>query len=697
MECNREEAVRAKEIAERKFKEKDYAGSKKFVSKAQNLYPELDGLDQMLVTIDVYVSAEKKLGEEADWYKILDVNPWADDETIKKQYRKLALLLHPDKNKSVGADGAFNLVLEAWSILSDKARRLAYNQRINAIGIQRRNPVQGGVSSVPPRANGTPNSRSHVTKTARSRIIQNRMGHPSATPQERSPTTFWTLCNRCKTQYEYLRIYLNHTLLCPNCQQAFKAVEKDPPSNVYRSPKTLSSQQQQNSGHHVTNSISFNRASNSSSSYTRTSVSAEAAHVQQAQERVKREREQAETAAGWGGSNMSWRMGNTSEGPQKRRKDDSGVNGYVGGVANQMYTGANVSESRRSILETQSMHGFSGVYQKPKSERELSVFEMRNMLVDKARTEICQKVNEWRSLAEAKMAKERDRKRNKGRVNGGLHGLDKHERSAVANHDAKSPPGTSSHGSVVEGPTLVSINVPDPDFHNFDLDRTEAAFTEDQVWAAYDDDDGMPRYYARIHKVISLKPFKIKLSWLNSRSCNEFGSMDWISSGFIKTCGEFRTGRHEISGSLNSFSYRVHWTKGVRGVICIYPKKGDVWAVYKNWSLDWNVYTQHDVIHKYEMVEVLDDYNKELGILVIPLIKIPSFRTVFRRNEDLKETRRIPKEEMFRFSHRVPNRLLTGQEAHNSPRGCHDLDPAATPLELLQVTNEASEAAVKGD
>ncbi|KAG0446595.1 hypothetical protein HPP92_028756 [Vanilla planifolia] len=46
---------------------------------------------------------------------------------------------------------------------------------------------------------------------------------------------------------------------------------------------------------------------------------------------------------------------------------------------------------------------------------------------------------------------------------------------------------------------------------------------------------------------------------------------------------------------------------------------------------------------------------------------------------------------MFRFSHRVPSYLLTGHEAHNAPKDCFELDPAATPLELLQ-KQEASEA-----
>ncbi|KAL5077753.1 hypothetical protein RYX36_016737 [Vicia faba] len=63
-----------------------------------------------------------------DWYDILRVSPFADEETVKKQYGKLALTLHPDKNESLRAEGAFKLVSEAWSLLSDKTKRLEYNQ-----------------------------------------------------------------------------------------------------------------------------------------------------------------------------------------------------------------------------------------------------------------------------------------------------------------------------------------------------------------------------------------------------------------------------------------------------------------------------------------------------------------------------------------------------------------------------------------
>ncbi|KAK8985437.1 hypothetical protein V6N11_068693 [Hibiscus sabdariffa] len=48
-------------------------------------------------------------------------------ELIKRRYHKLALQLHPDKNKHPKAEVAFKLVSEAYSCLSDNVKRRAFN------------------------------------------------------------------------------------------------------------------------------------------------------------------------------------------------------------------------------------------------------------------------------------------------------------------------------------------------------------------------------------------------------------------------------------------------------------------------------------------------------------------------------------------------------------------------------------------
>ncbi|KAK6123736.1 hypothetical protein DH2020_042524 [Rehmannia glutinosa] len=126
MECNKDEAVRAKGIAEKKLLERDIIGAKKFALKAQSLFPKLDGL-----IIVVYIAHEKKINGETDYYGIFGVDQFADEEALKKQYKRKALSLHPDKNKSAGADEVFKILSQAWDVLSDKKKRSSYNLKIN--------------------------------------------------------------------------------------------------------------------------------------------------------------------------------------------------------------------------------------------------------------------------------------------------------------------------------------------------------------------------------------------------------------------------------------------------------------------------------------------------------------------------------------------------------------------------------------
>ena len=45
---------------------------------------------------------------------------------MKKQYKKMAVLLHPDKNKCLGANRAFQIISEAWSFLSSEFKKSTF-------------------------------------------------------------------------------------------------------------------------------------------------------------------------------------------------------------------------------------------------------------------------------------------------------------------------------------------------------------------------------------------------------------------------------------------------------------------------------------------------------------------------------------------------------------------------------------------
>lgn len=746
MECNRDEALRAKEIAEKKFTTKDIGGAKKFALKAQNLFPALEGINQMIATLDIYLAAEMKVNGESDWYAILSLNASADDETVKKQYRKLALQLHPDKNKSIGAEGAFQLVSEAWSVLSDKSRKMIYDQKRNVKGSQQKVSQTKNNHSVHTANNGFYNFANNSTSTKKSHKRSAAAAQSSA-PVPKS-NTFWTSCNRCKMQYEYLRVYLNHNLLCPNCHEAFLAVETGFPSNGASTNFTWTApqQHQKKSSHksacgsqgfqHGANHDSYNnsnfqwgpfsRTAGAASATAPSSVAAQAANVvHQTYEKVKREREEAQAGARRDESLRRKNSGSKRsissyynaaaagdvpkvERPAKKGRcigEETGI-GYGGVGAQQVVSDSGKAANMDAEMERGAVGLGDGGKMRMlrrinKLNRETSQVDKRSLLMEKAKRELSRKLEEWNAAAAAKSnGKSKTKQRQKQRDNGNARLASKFDGDAALRNKSNNLRNSSKHLHM-EDPTedgqtdsakelmrTVSIVVPDPEFHDFDKDRLERSFEGEQVWATYDNEDGMPRFYVLVQKVLSLRPFRLRMSFLNSKSNSELGPMNWIASGFAKTCGDFRVGRYEVNDTVNIFSHRVRWEKGPRGIIRIIPRKGDTWALYKNWSPDWSELTPDILIYKYDIVEVVDDYNEELGVFVTPLVKVAGFRAVFHRHMDPKEVKRIPREEMFRFSHQVPSYLLTGGEAHNAPKGCRELDPAAIPSDLLQVITE---------
>lgn len=69
------------------------------------------------------------MATKRDYYEVLGIERSADDEVIKKAYRKVALQYHPDRNPDdPAAEDKFKEATEAYEVLRDPQKRSVYDQ-----------------------------------------------------------------------------------------------------------------------------------------------------------------------------------------------------------------------------------------------------------------------------------------------------------------------------------------------------------------------------------------------------------------------------------------------------------------------------------------------------------------------------------------------------------------------------------------
>ncbi|CAM8911052.1 unnamed protein product [Rhodiola kirilowii] len=219
---NRAEAERLLTLAANQLEIRNFKAAQEHALSAQDLEPLLEGTDQIVAITEVLFAAEKRVGSHHDWYAILQVDRRADDvNLVKKQYRRLAFLLHPDKNRFAFADQAFKLVADAWFNLSDPSRKSAFD---SSLGLFTK------VNLVPVRKTRAESQATPVRRSDRAREPQSKQKEPPVTaepPAAKSPRllNFWTACPYCYVLHQYSKVYEGCCLICQSCNKTFEAVE----------------------------------------------------------------------------------------------------------------------------------------------------------------------------------------------------------------------------------------------------------------------------------------------------------------------------------------------------------------------------------------------------------------------------------------------------------------------------------------
>ncbi|KAH0743291.1 hypothetical protein KY290_031284 [Solanum tuberosum] len=150
----------------------------------------------------------------------------------------------------------------------------------------------------------------------------------------------------------------------------------------------------------------------------------------------------------------------------------------------------------------------------------------------------------------------------------------------------------------------VPNQVPEPEFYKFATERSPEKFQIGECWAIRSNEDALLRYYGQIKKIDLLPEFVLH-----------------VTAKPVK-----------------------------RGVYKIFPRKGEVWAVYKNWSAQLKCNNLEEL--EYEIVEIVDVSDNYVDVRFLAWIK--GFKSVYKPRVEEEEADGVVKifvSQHLRFSH----------------------------------------------
>lgn len=127
-----------------------------------------------------------------DPYKILQVDPEAEEEVIAAAYRRLARKYHPDTATGLEARGRMEAINAAWEVLGDPMRRAAYDRQRALQAAVARSGVGGsadGGEGRPGHRGGTTAGASHAADPRREGPSPASEPRPGAPPHPPEPET----------------------------------------------------------------------------------------------------------------------------------------------------------------------------------------------------------------------------------------------------------------------------------------------------------------------------------------------------------------------------------------------------------------------------------------------------------------------------------------------------------------------------
>ncbi|KAJ4974241.1 hypothetical protein NE237_007415 [Protea cynaroides] len=727
-------ALQEQSIAEKLVVSHDYVSARDKLLKAQELFPELDKIDSMLVVCDILCAAGMNFpGIGVDCYWVLQLLPSASDSDVKARYHKFMNLLQPIKNKFPGTELALRFVWDAYSVLSDQDNRSAFDlyRQASWTGIVTASN-QGTMNKEPFHA---PQNSSRCKRVAISDISGGSIGGVFSRSMHLkivTDTESNTLTDQ-KTDHQQGKVDLQKGTI-PLHMDFIGSREIDRHRESLSSPMTMHSASLLTlSGP----SKSVERKGSSSVFYDfENNKKAEVFEIGQIwaaqyQAYVPHHHAQINT-------NLKSEMNVTWLKPvpvtaDERRWCEAGLSVACG----SFYLDPDMSEKRvtcpflfshlcswtHGITEEQfEIYPKKGEVWAIYKDWDLTEWSLNPKIAEGCRFEIVELLTDYSKYVGAHVACliKIDRFRSVyqrctnegnqisfcitpdnlyifshnipmfrfmgGEMQGVMAGMLELDPLALpdkaaqddANPDLLIKKGPRNLSSFTHNPQYFpSMKTSYPENQCLKPTWSQNDFLSGQIWAVYSGTDLMPRRYTRINSVVSKS--QVCVTFLEPQPILE-NEIHWNNENLPIVAGIFKVGTTTLNMEMRWFSHSVKYQQSItKTLYMIYPMKGEIWAMYKDCDSKWKQSDYND--YECQIVEILSDYYEGSSMVIVKLLEVNGCLTFFRRQhvDGFELTRSISKTDMLAFSHRIPAFIVPGVDRYSIPEGSWHLEPDALP------------------
>uniref|UniRef100_A0A7N2MN84 DUF3444 domain-containing protein n=2 Tax=Quercus lobata TaxID=97700 RepID=A0A7N2MN84_QUELO len=202
-------------------------------------------------------------------------------------------------------------------------------------------------------------------------------------------------------------------------------------------------------------------------------------------------------------------------------------------------------------------------------------------------------------------------------------------------------------------------------------------FATGQVWAVYNGKAFLPRQYTRIDDIITES--QVCVTFLEPLPILDH-EIDWKKENIPIVCGKFKVSGISVNLEMSQFSYLVYSVKSNdEQFYRIYPVKGEIWALYKNWNSKWKRSDYENC--QCQVVQILSDLREREEITIARLEEVKGCLTFFhwKQFDGFDLTHTVSESAMIGFSHRIPAFRVPGIGRYGIPESSWHLEPIALP------------------